>query len=245
MHQHSKKIKTWKSYPLFQISVHVNPWVNVAIRCNRWKRTFSMAKYGLMTKLDVYFWNSIDVKPSFSSLKDTNSVTHSSVYWGTDKGTIPSFNEVEVLILSHLSCLDCYCPSGAPAMGCLCALKTNKPNRDWAPAQYLLPFRRRGSLPGPWKIGTMGQIKNLLLVFIAIILTALLLRRFLGIYAIIVPLLYMFFDVNWSLRVAWMIVKKGWLYRKTINSNFLDVSDTTFIVLPSDMDLNMHMNNAR
>ena len=98
---------------------------------------------------------------------------------------------------------------------------------------------------GRWKIGTMGQIKNLLLVFIAIILTALLLRRFLGIYAIIVPLLYMFFDVNWSLRVAWMIVKKGLLYRKTINSNFLDVSDTTFIVLPSDMDLNMHMNNAR
>ena len=91
----------------------------------------------------------------------------------------------------------------------------------------------------------MGQIKNLLLVFIAIIFTALLLRRFLGIYAIIVPLLYMFFDVNWSLRVAWMIVKKGLLYRKTINSNFLDVSDTTFIVLPSDMDLNMHMNNAR
>ena len=91
----------------------------------------------------------------------------------------------------------------------------------------------------------MGQIKNLFLVFIAIILTALLLRRFLGIYAIIVPLLYMFFDVNWSLRVAWMIVKKGLLYRKTINSNFLDVSDTTFIVLPSDMDLNMHMNNAR
>ena len=91
----------------------------------------------------------------------------------------------------------------------------------------------------------MGQIKNLLLVFTAIILTALLLRRFLGIYAIIVPLLYMFFDVNWSLRVAWMIVKKGLLYRKTINSNFLDVSDTTFIVLPADMDLNMHMNNAR
>ena len=91
----------------------------------------------------------------------------------------------------------------------------------------------------------MGQIKNLLLVFIAIMLTALLLRRFLGIYAIIVPLLYMFFDVNWSLRVAWMIVKKGLLYRKTINSNFLDVSDTTFIVLPADMDLNMHMNNAR
>ena len=91
----------------------------------------------------------------------------------------------------------------------------------------------------------MGQIKNLLLVFIAIILTALLLRRFLGIYAIIVPLLYMFFDVNWSLRVAWMIVTKGLLYRKTINSNFLDVSDTTFIVLPSDMDLNMHINNAR
>ena len=91
----------------------------------------------------------------------------------------------------------------------------------------------------------MGQTKNLLLVFIAIILTALLLRRLLGIYAIIVPLLYMFFDVNWSLRVAWMVVKKGLLFRKTLNSNFLDVSDTTFIVLPADMDLNMHMNNAR
>ena len=91
----------------------------------------------------------------------------------------------------------------------------------------------------------MGQTKNLLLVFIAIILTALLLRRLLGIYAIIVPLLYMFFDVNWSLRVAWMVVKKGLLYRKTLNSNFLDVYDTTFIVLPADMDLNMHMNNAR
>ena len=91
----------------------------------------------------------------------------------------------------------------------------------------------------------MGQTKNLLLVFIAIILTALLLRRLLGIYAIIVPLLYMFFDVNWSLRVAWMVVKKGLLYRNTLNSNFLDVYDTTFIVLPADMDLNMHMNNAR
>ena len=91
----------------------------------------------------------------------------------------------------------------------------------------------------------MEQTKNLLLVFIAIILTALLLRRLLGIYAIIVPLLYMFFDVNWSLRVAWMVVKKGLLFRKTLNSNFLDVSDTTFIVLPADMDLNMHMNNAR
>jgi len=127
-------------------------------------------------------------------------------------------------------------------MGCLCALKTNKLDRDWAPVQFCFLFGEEGPC---WVLETMGQIKNLLLVFIAIILTALLLRRFLGIYAIIVPLLYMFFDVNWSLRVAWMIVKKGLLYRKTINSNFLDVFDTTFIVLPADMDLNMHMNNAR
>ena len=39
-----------------------------------------MAKYSVMTKLDIYFWNSIDVKTSFSLLKDTNSVTHISVY---------------------------------------------------------------------------------------------------------------------------------------------------------------------
>ena len=136
-----------------------------------------------------------------------------------------------------------YCASAAqPQLWAACAL-WKQINRIGSGHQHNICFLFGEE--GPWKIGTMGQIKNLLLVFIAIILTALLLRRFLGIYAIIVPLLYMFFDVNWSLRVAWMIVKKGLFYRMTINSSFLDVSDTTFIVLPSDMDLNMHMNNAR
>ena len=93
-------------------------------------------------------------------------------------------------------------------------------------------------------VAEMGGIKNLILVFLSILLTALLLRRLLGVYAIIVPLLYMFFDVNWSLRVTWIVLKKVILGRKT-NHNFLDVSETTFIVLPSDMDLNLHMNNAR
>ena len=45
----------------------------------------------------------------------------------------------------------------APAMGCLCALKTNKPNREWAPAQYLLPFRRRGSLEN-WNDGADKEL---------------------------------------------------------------------------------------
>lgn len=90
----------------------------------------------------------------------------------------------------------------------------------------------------------MGRAKNLLLVFVFILLTAVLLRRLLGAYAIIVPLLYMFFDVNWSLRVTWIVLKKL-IFGRKVSHSFLDVSETTFIVLPSDMDLNLHMNNAR
>lgn len=90
----------------------------------------------------------------------------------------------------------------------------------------------------------MGRSKNLLLVFLAIILTAVLLRRLLGVYALVVPLLYMFFDVNWSLRVTWIVLKNVVLSRRS-NHDFLDVFETTFVVLPSDMDLNLHMNNAR
>lgn len=90
----------------------------------------------------------------------------------------------------------------------------------------------------------MGRSKNLILIFVAIVLTAVLLRRLLGVYGLVVPLLYMFFDVNWSLRVTWIVLKKVVLFRG-LNHNFLDVSESTFIVLPSDMDLNLHMNNAR
>ncbi|KAL9971846.1 hypothetical protein ACROYT_G018058 [Oculina patagonica] len=90
----------------------------------------------------------------------------------------------------------------------------------------------------------MGRSKNLILVFLAIVVTAVLLRRLLGVYALVVPLLYMFFDVNWSLRVTWIVLKKV-VFRRGSNHDFLDVSETTFIVLPSDMDLNLHMNNAR
>ena len=115
-----------------------------------------------MTKLDIYFWNSIDAKTSFSWLKDTNSVTHSSVCWGTDKGTILSFNEVGVMILSQL---DCYCPTGASAMGCLCALKTNKPKRDWAPAQYSTSFSAKRVLVGSLENWNDGADKELTLGF--------------------------------------------------------------------------------
>ena len=90
----------------------------------------------------------------------------------------------------------------------------------------------------------MGHSKNLLLVFVAIVLTAVLLRRLLGVYGLVVPLLYMFFDVNWSLRVTWIVLKRV-VFSGGSNHNFLDVSESTFIVLPSDMDLNLHMNNAR
>lgn len=90
----------------------------------------------------------------------------------------------------------------------------------------------------------MGRVKNILLVFGAIILTVLLLKRILGIYGIIVPLLYMFFDVNWSLRVTWIVLKKIILGRKA-SQGFLDSSVTSFVVLPPDVDLNLHMNNAR
>lgn len=90
----------------------------------------------------------------------------------------------------------------------------------------------------------MGRAKNLLLVFVGIILTMLLLRRLLGIFAILVPLLYMFFDVNWSLRVTWIVLRKL-IFGGQATGSFLDTSETTFVVLPSDMDLNLHMNNAR
>lgn len=89
----------------------------------------------------------------------------------------------------------------------------------------------------------MGRLRNLIFVFLAIIVTAVLLRRLLGVYAIVIPLLYMFFDVNWSLRVTWIVLKK--VVSRKSNHNFLDVSEATFTVLPSDMDLNLHMNNAR
>ncbi|XP_068702368.1 protein THEM6-like [Montipora foliosa] len=90
----------------------------------------------------------------------------------------------------------------------------------------------------------MGRVKDISLVFAAILLTWLVIKRLLGIYGIIVPLLYMFFDVNWSLRVTWIVLKKIIFDRKP-NHYFLDRCDTNFVVLPSDVDLNLHMNNAR
>lgn len=91
----------------------------------------------------------------------------------------------------------------------------------------------------------MGRVKNLILVFLAIIVTAVLLRRLLGVYAFIVPLLYMFFDVNWSLRVTWIVLRRMIIFSRASSPDFLEVFETTFIVLPSDIDLNLHMNNAR
>ena len=121
--------------------------------------------------------------------------------------------------------------------------KTGYYSQEFIPSPLLTKGRKR--LPCKTKTSeTMGRSKNLFLVFVAILLTAVLLRRFLGAYAIIVPLLYMFFDVNWSLRVTWIVLKKLISGRKA-NHDFLEVSETSFIVLPSDMDLNLHMNNAR
>lgn len=91
---------------------------------------------------------------------------------------------------------------------------------------------------------TMERVKNLFLFLVAILLTVLLLRGLLGAFAILVPILYMFIDVNGNLRFIWIILKKLTFGRKTTH-NFLEVSETTFIVLPSDLDLNLHMNNAR
>lgn len=91
----------------------------------------------------------------------------------------------------------------------------------------------------------MGRVKNLILVFLAIIVTAVLLRRLLGVYAFIVPLLYMFFDVNWSLRVTWIVLRRMIIFSRASSPDFLEVFETTFIVLPSDIDFNLHMNNAR
>ena len=114
---HKTSPDTWSDLSWFVAATCLSPHrANVAIRWNRWKRTFSMAKYSVMTKLDIYFWNSIDVKTSFSLLKDTNSVTHISVYWGNwQRYKILSFHEVEVLILSQLFRL--LLPQGSPSYG--------------------------------------------------------------------------------------------------------------------------------
>ena len=123
--------------------------------------------------------------------------------------------------------------------------------KDWFEKNYVFLHDMTVNLsnflfPKRWqnKVQSMGRVKNILLVFGAIILTVLLLKRILGIYGIIVPLLYMFFDVNWSLRVTWIVLRKIILGRKA-SRGFLDSSVTSFVVLPPDVDLNLHMNNAR
>ena len=58
-----------------------------------------------------------------------------------------------------------YCPSAAPAMGCLCALKSNKPNRDWAPAQYSASFSAKRVLVESLENWNDGADKELILGF--------------------------------------------------------------------------------
>lgn len=54
----------------------------------------------------------------------------------------------------------------------------------------------------------------------------------------------MFFDVNWSFRVLWIVLTKAVFSRKA-NRDFVGLYETIFVVLPMDIDLNLHMNNAR
>ena len=92
----------------------------------------------------------------------------------------------------------------------------------------------------------MGQVKNRVLVFGATVLTVLLLNRILGIYGIIVPVLFMFFDVNWSLRLTWIFLKNlETIVDKKASQGFLDSSVTSFVAFPPDVDDNYHMNFAR
>lgn len=131
-------------------------------------------------------------------------------------------------------CLENEVRISIPAL--LCALLQS-------PCRKVLKVRDFGTNPRTDIYVAMGRSKNLILVFLAIIVTAVLLRRLLGAYALVVPLLYMFFDVNWSLRVTWIVLRK--IISRASNPDFLEVFETNFIVLPSDMDLNLHMNNAR
>ncbi|EDO34696.1 predicted protein, partial [Nematostella vectensis] len=73
-------------------------------------------------------------------------------------------------------------------------------------------------------------------------MTAFLLKRLLGAFAITVPLMFMFFDVGYSLRVVWLWVKMRMMNYRV---DLMDKSVMTFHVLPSDLDVFLHMNNSR
>ena len=92
----------------------------------------------------------------------------------------------------------------------------------------------------------LSPLKNLIFIVITIGLTVLLLKRLLGPYAIVVPVLYTFFDVNAGIRVVLLFIKRKWMrifWGK--DNDFFETSKITFFVLPSDMDINLHMNNGR
>ena len=91
----------------------------------------------------------------------------------------------------------------------------------------------------------MDQVKNSLLLLLAIVVTVVLLKGLLGPYGIIFPVLYIFFDVNGFIRVTWIALKKRFAFARGENHSFLEASEMTCFVLPSDVDLHLHMNNAR
>lgn len=90
----------------------------------------------------------------------------------------------------------------------------------------------------------MGYLKNFILVFVVIVLIVVLLRRLLGVYGFVVFFFYMFFDVNWSFCVIWIVLKKV-VFSRGLNYNFFDVFELIFIVFLLDMDFNFYMNNVR
>ena len=92
---------------------------------------------------------------------------------------------------------------------------------------------------------TMNLARNSLLLLLAIVVTVALLKAVLGPYGIIFPVLYIFFDVNGCIRVAWIALKKRFPFLRGETDGFLEASEMTFFVLPSDVDLHLHMNNAR
>ena len=80
----------------------------------------------------------------------------------------------------------------------------------------------------------------------SILITAFYLKRFLGVYAIVVPLLYMFLDVNYSLRIVWLVLRQVARRLKGVQAiDALEMTENIFYVLPTDLDVNLHMNNAR
>ena len=89
----------------------------------------------------------------------------------------------------------------------------------------------------------MSVIQKLLLTFLFIFLFVLSLQQLLGVYAILVPAFFMFFDISYFLRIFWRLGKK--IISRSRNQRFLDVSEFSFYVLPSDLDMMLHMNNAR